>query len=128
MEVALLKGQRVLSRIASRLCTPDINRYKAVLPAPNRSTTMHYQSFLYPALLASSALVGIVEGVRKPANSVLLSNVQSLTLRKDLKTSHRRVPAIPQVSMSSATICSLAEHDFSLNALAAMRKASMMSM
>lgn len=58
---------------------------------------MRYLSFLYPTLLASSALVGIVEGVRKPANSVLLSNVQSLTLRKDLKTSHRRVPAIPQL-------------------------------
>ena len=99
-----------------------------LLPAPNPSTTMRYLSFLYSTLLASSALVGIVEGVRKPANSVLLSNVQSLTLRKDLKTSHRRVPAIPQVSTSSATICSLAEHDFSSNALAAMQKASTTSM
>ena len=124
----MLKDQRVLSRIASRLCTLNIYRCKTVLPAPNSSTTMRYLSFLYPTLLASSALVGIVEGVRKPANSVLLSNVQSLTLRKDLKTSHRRVPAIPQVSTSIATICSLAEHDFSLNALAAMRKASTMSM
>lgn len=128
MEVALLKDQRVLSRIASHLCTPDIYRCKTVLLAPNPSTTMRYLCFLYPALLASSALVGIVEGVRKPANSVLLSNVQSLTLRKDLKTSHRRVPAIPQVSTSNATICSLTEHDFSLNALAAMRKASTMLM
>jgi len=57
---------------------------------------MHYLSFLYPALLASS-IFDTVEGARKPANSVLLSNVQSLTLRKDLKTSHRRVPAIPQL-------------------------------
>jgi len=39
----------------------------------------------------------LVEGARKSANSVLLTNVQTLTLRKDAKTSHRRVPAVPQV-------------------------------
>ncbi len=30
-------------------------------------------------------------------DSVLLSDVRALTLRKDAKTAHRRVPAIPQV-------------------------------
>ncbi|KAF2841740.1 DUF1183-domain-containing protein, partial [Patellaria atrata CBS 101060] len=34
---------------------------------------------------------------RKPSNSVLLSNIKTLTLRKGLKTSHRRVPAVPQL-------------------------------
>ncbi|OCL14768.1 hypothetical protein AOQ84DRAFT_384483 [Glonium stellatum] len=72
---------------------------------------MHYLSFLYPLLLASSAFVGTVGGVRKPANSVLLSNVQSLTLRKDVKTSHRRVPAIPQLKCIGGNAKSLYEVD-----------------
>ena len=38
-----------------------------------------------------------VEAARKPGDSVLLSDVKTLTLRKDLKTSHRRVSAVPQV-------------------------------
>jgi hypothetical protein len=65
---------------------------------------MHSLRFLYPAFLAALALVGSVDGARKPSNSVLLSNVQTLTLRKDLKTSHRRVSAIPQVP-PSFSIC-----------------------
>lgn len=52
---------------------------------------------LQHVLLAVSALSGMVEAARKPANSVLLSTVQSLTLRQGLKTSNRRAPAIPQV-------------------------------
>ena len=42
------------------------------------------------------ALYG-VDAARKPGDSVLLSSVKTLTLRKDLKTSHRRVSAVPQV-------------------------------
>ncbi|KAH7386846.1 hypothetical protein DE146DRAFT_621272 [Phaeosphaeria sp. MPI-PUGE-AT-0046c] len=53
---------------------------------------MHLLSFLYPALL----IAGSAEALRS-ASKVKLSNVQSLTLRKDLKTSHRRVSAIPQL-------------------------------
>lgn len=53
---------------------------------------MHVLSFLYPALLAVSGAEALRSG-----SKVKLSNVQSLTLRKDLKTSHRRVDAIPQV-------------------------------
>jgi hypothetical protein len=52
---------------------------------------MRILDFLYPALLASGA-----EALRS-GSKVKLSNVQSLTLRKDLQTSHRRVEAIPQV-------------------------------
>jgi hypothetical protein len=56
---------------------------------------MHLLTFLYPALLAASGAEALRSG-----SKVKLSNVQSLTLRKDLQTSHRRVSAIPQVSSS----------------------------
>lgn len=49
------------------------------------------------ALLAVALHSLGIEGIRKPGDSVLLSNVKTLTLRKDLKTSHRRVSAVPQV-------------------------------
>lgn len=68
---------------------------------------MHFLSFLYPALLVA----GSAEALRS-GSKVKLSNVQSLTLRKDLKTSHRRVSAIPQVcstfrpqSLGCANLC-----------------------
>lgn len=58
---------------------------------------MQFLAFLYPALLAALALTDPASALRKPSNSVLLSNVKTLTLRKDAKTSHRRVSAIPQL-------------------------------
>lgn len=60
---------------------------------------MRIQSLFYSsaAVLLAAALVHTVQAAKKPSNSVLLSNVQSLTLRKDQKTSHRRVSAIPQL-------------------------------
>jgi len=67
--------------------------------------------FLYPAFLAALAIVCSVEGARKPSNSVLLSNVQTLTLRKDLKTSHRRVSAIPQLKCVGGNAKGLYEVD-----------------
>lgn len=42
------------------------------------------------------------EAARKPADSILLSSVKTLTLRKDLKTTHRRVSAVPQVSFRAS--------------------------
>ncbi|KAI9847799.1 MAG: hypothetical protein M1837_001692 [Sclerophora amabilis] len=53
--------------------------------------------FLYPALLAVSAFTDDATASKKSSNSVLLSSVKTLTLRKDLKTSHRRVSAVPQL-------------------------------
>jgi hypothetical protein len=53
---------------------------------------MHLLNYLYPALLAASGAEALRAG-----SKVKLSNVQSLTLRKDLQTSHRRVSALPQV-------------------------------
>jgi hypothetical protein len=52
---------------------------------------MHFPSFVYPALLAASG----AEALR--SDKVKLANIQSLTLRKDQKTSARRVDPIPQV-------------------------------
>ena len=49
-------------------------------------------------VVVAITLVGRTCGARKPANSVLLSNIQTLTLRKDARTSHRRVSAIPQLN------------------------------
>ncbi|KAF1839007.1 DUF1183-domain-containing protein [Decorospora gaudefroyi] len=53
---------------------------------------MHFFSFLYPALLASSGAEALRSG-----SKVKLSNVQSLTLRKGQQTSARRVDPIPQL-------------------------------
>lgn len=53
---------------------------------------------VYPALFAlATSLINTVNAAKRPANSVLLSNIQTLTLRKDAKTSHRRVSPIPQL-------------------------------
>lgn len=52
---------------------------------------MHISNFIYPALLAASG----AEALR--SDKVKLSNIQSLTLRKDQQTSARRVDPIPQV-------------------------------
>ncbi len=58
---------------------------------------MRLLDFLYPSLCAATLLPSLAEA-RKAPNAVLLSSVQSLTLRQGQKTSHRRVSAIPQVS------------------------------
>ncbi|KAI0835578.1 hypothetical protein F5Y06DRAFT_275769 [Hypoxylon sp. FL0890] len=51
-------------------------------------------------------------GASKPKNAILLSDVQSLTLRGGAKTAHRRVSAIPQLKcVSSPAICRLHEID-----------------
>lgn len=48
----------------------------------------------------------------KPKNAILLSDVQSLTLRSGAQTSHRRVSAVPQLKcISSPQICRLYEID-----------------
>lgn len=53
---------------------------------------MRLSSALHAALLVASGAEALRAGVK-----VKLSKIQSLTLRKDLQTSHRRVEAIPQV-------------------------------
>lgn len=64
------------------------------------------------ALLTSLLLLSPV-GASKPPNAILLSDVQTLTLRGGgAKTAHRRVPAIPQLRcVSSPAVCRLHEID-----------------
>lgn len=47
-------------------------------------------------LLALADSSRALKQAKSPKNAILLSNVKSLTLRADAKTSHRRLPAIPQ--------------------------------
>jgi len=61
---------------------------------------MQVLSFLYPAFLTLLMLApDAVQAVKKtPKDAILLSNVKSLTLYANKKTSHRRVPAVPQLT------------------------------
>lgn len=52
---------------------------------------MRVLGLVYAALLSACG----AQALR--SDKVKLSNIQSLTLRKDLETSHRRVSAMPQV-------------------------------
>lgn len=57
------------------------------------------------ALLLLTISPGIARAA-KPRDAILLSQVESLTLRGDKQTSHRRVSAIPQLKcISSRDIC-----------------------
>ncbi|KAL1628565.1 hypothetical protein SLS56_005797 [Neofusicoccum ribis] len=58
---------------------------------------MRFASLLAPALLALAA-TDAAEAAKNPKNSVLLSNVKTLTLRNGQKTSARRVSPIPQLT------------------------------
>ncbi|KAL8680174.1 MAG: hypothetical protein Q9224_006966, partial [Gallowayella concinna] len=62
---------------------------------------MLLQHLLFPFLLVTNT----VQALRKSeGQKVLLSNVQTLTLRHDQKTSHRRVSAVPQVTFAPTVI------------------------
>lgn len=69
-----------------------------------------YLAFLYPAFLALLGLSDLCSA-RKPSDSVLLTSVKTLTLRKDAKTSHRRVSAIPQLKCVGGNARGLYEVD-----------------
>lgn len=68
---------------------------------------MHLSSF--SSLLATLLLLSFSPGIAqaaKPRDAILLSQVESLTLRGDKQTTHRRVSAIPQLKcISSRAIC-----------------------
>ena len=71
---------------------------------------MHAVAFLYLlAVLAVSPDSAVAKP--KPKNAVLLSNVKSLTLRMNSKTSHRRVSAIPQLKCIGGNARGLYEID-----------------
>ena len=54
---------------------------------------MHIFHYAYPTIIT---LLQLTEGAGN-SERILLSNVKTLTLRKDYKTSHNRVAAVPQV-------------------------------
>lgn len=59
-------------------------------------------------LLAAAALPQPTTSAKTPKNAILLSEVQSLTLRAGKQTTHRRVPALPQLKcISPKRICAL---------------------
>ncbi|MCJ1476895.1 hypothetical protein MMC13_005564 [Lambiella insularis] len=58
---------------------------------------MRLLSFNFVSLFILTICTYETQAARKPGDKVLLSSVSTLTLRKDLKTSHRRVSAIPQL-------------------------------
>ena len=65
-----------------------------------------------PILLALLSLVpSSTLAARSKAEKVLLSNVRTLTLRKDAKTSHNRVSALPQLNCIGGTAKGLYEID-----------------
>lgn len=59
--------------------------------------------------LAGLAAVPSAAAAAKPKNAILLSKVQSLTLRDGKMTTHRRVPAVPQLKCTASPqrICDL---------------------
>ncbi|PQE13075.1 DUF1183 domain protein [Rutstroemia sp. NJR-2017a BBW] len=57
---------------------------------------MQLLPFLYPVFLALLTFTPL--SAAKPKDAILLSKVKSLTLRDNAKTSHRRVPAVPQLN------------------------------
>ncbi|KAF4621533.1 hypothetical protein G7Y89_g14538 [Cudoniella acicularis] len=59
---------------------------------------MQLLSFLYPALLALLLTPDSALSAKPPKNAILLSKVKSITLRANAKTSHRRVPAVDQLT------------------------------
>ncbi|EOO02735.1 putative transmembrane protein [Phaeoacremonium minimum UCRPA7] len=74
---------------------------------------MHFfLAFLYPIFFISISTTPAL-AASKPRNAILLSEVESLTLRGDRQTTHRRVPAIPQLKcISHKSIC--AKHTIDL--------------
>ena len=57
------------------------------------------------------ALTSTISATRSKAERVLLSSVKSLTLRKDLKTTHNRVSAVPQLVCTGGSAKGLYEID-----------------
>lgn len=79
---------------------------------------MRILNLLYAALLSACG----AQALR--SDKVKLSNIQSLTLRKGLDTSHRRVDAMPQVRLAPACFVAPVLIRHSSRALAAMPKVS----
>jgi hypothetical protein len=101
--IAACASHRGLLRYFCHLWSPKYPSTVSSFPSVSFDT-MRFLGFLYPALLCASG----AEALR--SDKVKLSNIQSLTLRKGLDTSHRRVDAMPQVCSSCPA--SSAQADF----------------
>ncbi|KAI0105503.1 hypothetical protein GGR51DRAFT_519592 [Nemania sp. FL0031] len=67
-----------------------------------------HTNIVLPALLGLLSTSVVSAAKPKPKDAILLSQVQSLTLRADKETSHRRVSAIPQLKcVSHPRVCAL---------------------
>ena len=71
---------------------------------------MHFSNYLYLLVLTFTTTT-IPTSAGKSPQSILLSDIKALTLRKDLKTSHNRVPAVPQLKCVGGTAQRLYEID-----------------
>lgn len=69
---------------------------------------MHLSTYLLPLLLFLTPTPTLA---RKTLEKVLLSNVKTLTLRKDLKTTHNRVSPVPQLKCVGGNAKGLYEID-----------------
>ena len=67
--------------------------------------------YLPATFLLTLTILSTASTARKQAERVLLSNVKSLTVRKDLKTTHNRVSAIPQLKCVGGTAKGLYDID-----------------
>jgi hypothetical protein len=69
---------------------------------------MQLPALLQGAILLLLAALPLASSAKTPKNAILLSEVQSLTLRSGKQTTHRRVPALPQLKcISPKSICAL---------------------
>ena len=69
---------------------------------------MHLSNYFYLPILAA---ITTNTAARRSPESVLLSDVKALTLRKDLRSSHNRVAAVPQLKCVGGTAKGLYEID-----------------
>lgn len=69
---------------------------------------MHFSNHLYLLILT---FITTTSTAARTSQSVLLSDVKTLTLRKDLKTSHNRLSAVPQLKCVGGTAKGLYEID-----------------
>lgn len=70
-------------------------------PTPNAMTTAKMHTLIATVISLLLRLSTTASAARNPkpaANSALLSQIKTLTLHSDRQTSHRRVPALPQLT------------------------------
>jgi len=101
-----------VSNAAKQLSDKQVNetmRYKTMHLRSN-SNILTYLPLLL--LLSLPSFLATVNAAHPPKNAILLSTVQSLTLRTNKQTTHRRVPSIPQLKcISPRALCALAPID-----------------